>query len=455
VAETTRHRLSAVVPAWNEADSIGEVVRGLRRAGACCVFVVDPGSTDGTREAARAAGAVVAAEPRRGYGRACLTGAAAAIPDHELVAFLDGDGSCDPAELRGLVAAADRGADVVLGRRERVDAGAMPRHARLGNQLVAALLRSRTARPVHDLPPLKLLRADALAALRLDEEGFGWTVQLVGRALAHPALRVAEAPAGFRVRAGGESKVSGRLGPSLRAGRAMVVQAVRATRRRGLLVLMAKAPRPGQCKTRLAADLDPSAAVGFWTACLRDAGARLRRCAAAADLEVLAMTPSDEDAAEVRRLTGLPALVQRRPGLGQALLEVSELDAPITVAVSGDAPTLPVDRVREAVAALRRSPSVLGPDGDGGYYLVGLRRGVPTARRRAAYLEVELGTATALDHTRRALGDPVLLAPCVDVDTAESLEEIARELEHDPAAAPAVAAWLREAAPPGLGAAAS
>src|SRR6266700_1395373 len=109
------HRLAAVVPTWNEAAAIGAVVRGLRDAGACCVHVVDAGSTDGTQRLAREAGAIVVDEPRRGYGRACLTGAHAA-GGHELIAFLDGDGSCDPAEVRGLAGAA-AGADLVLGRR--------------------------------------------------------------------------------------------------------------------------------------------------------------------------------------------------------------------------------------------------------------------------------------------------------------------------------------------------
>jgi glycosyltransferase A (GT-A) superfamily protein (DUF2064 family) len=438
------HRVGAVVPAWNEAAAIGEVVSGLRRAGACCVFVVDPGSTDGTREVAARAGAGVVVEPRRGYGRACLSGAAAAVPGHELVAFLDGDGSCDPAELAALTAAAGPGADLVLGRRDQVEAGAMPWHARLGNRLVAATLRARTGRPVHDLSPFKLVCADALAALRLDDDGFGWTVQLIGRALSHPAIQVIEAPVAFRARAGGRSKISGRLGPSLRAARTMMGQALEATRPRGLLVLMAKAPRPGHSKTRLAQDLGPPTAASFWAACLRDAGARIRQSAAAADLDVAAMTPSAEDARQVRRLTGLPALVQRSPGLGHALLEVSELPAPFTVAVSGDAPMLPIGRLLDAVAALRRAPAVLGPDEDGGYYLVGLRRGFPLQRRRAAYLEAQLGSGSVLEHTRTALGDPVLVAPCPDVDSTAALQRLAEELDENPSAAPNVAAWLRE-----------
>jgi uncharacterized protein len=135
--------------------------------------------------------------------------------------------------------------------------------------------------------------------------------------------------------------------------------------------------------------------------------------------------------------------VQRSPGLGQALLEVSELPAPFTIAVSGDVPTLPMERLLDAVAALRRGPAVLGPDEDGGYYLVGLRRGFPLERRRAAYLEVQLGSGSVLQHTRAALGNPVLVAPCSDVDSAAALRRLDVELEEKPTAAPAVAAWLR------------
>src|SRR5215831_3847659 len=160
------HRLAAVVPAWNEVAAIGGVVSGLLAAGACCVYVVDPGSTDGTQDASREAGASVIEEPRRGYGQASLTGALAAR-GHDLIAFLDGDGSCDPADLARLAAAAGA-ADLVLGRRERVGAGALPVHGRLGNRLICALLRLKTCQPVHDVPPFKVVRSDALAILGLN-----------------------------------------------------------------------------------------------------------------------------------------------------------------------------------------------------------------------------------------------------------------------------------------------
>lgn len=436
------HRLAAVVPAWNEAAAIGGVVSGLLAAGACCVYVVDPGSTDGTQDAARGAGARVIEEPRRGYGRASLTGAGAA-GGHDLIAFLDGDGSCDPADLPRLAAAAGA-ADLVLGRRERVGSGALPWHARFGNCMICALLRARTCQKVHDVPPFKVVRADALAAIGSGETGYGWTVELVGRALAHAAMRVAEVPVGFHPRVGGESKVSGRLVPSMRAGLAMLRQARSATRRRGLLVMMAKAPGNGRCKTRLAEDVGVAEAEGFWKACLQDSARTVLAAGRQAGLDVLAMVPSPADAAVVRELTGLPCLAQHGPGLGLALLEVSELAAPYTIAVSADTPTLPVERLLLAVEALRTAPSVLGPCEDGGYYLVGLRRRFPIDSRRRAFLQVPMGGAGVLEHTRSALGGAVELEPWQDVDTVADLECLARRLQEDPWAAPAVAHWLAE-----------
>lgn len=426
------HDLAAVVPAWDEAATIGGVVRGLRAAGACCVFVVDAGSRDATAGTARAAGAIVVDESVPGYGRACGAGARHALAaGHRWVAFLDADGSCDPDDLIRLADAAGcADADVVLGARLRSSRGAMPWHAAAGNRLVAAVLRARTGRAVSDLPAFKLVRADVLRALRLDDQGFGWTTQLVGRSLSHPALRVVEVPATFAPRAGGQSKVSGRLVPSLRAGRAMLEQAWRSSRRRGLLVLMAKAPRAGHSKTRLSEGIGTEAALAFWSSCLVAAGERLRFAATEADLDVAAMTPSPEDAETVRRLTGLPALVQNRRGLGHALLEVSGLPAPFTIAVSADVPDLPAAVLVEAARRLREHPAVLGPSADGGYYLVGLRRGLDRRRRQRAFLGTALAGGGVLEHTLAALGGAHLLGTFTDVDTQEDLARLPEVAVH-------------------------
>jgi glycosyltransferase A (GT-A) superfamily protein (DUF2064 family) len=443
------HRLAAVVPVLDEAGAIAGVVRGLRAAGTCCVYVVDGGSTDGTRAVAAAAGAAVLAQRARGYGNACATGLAAAA-GHELIAVLDGDGSCDPADLGPMLAAGDR-ADLVLGRRVAVERGAMPWHARAGNRLVAEALRLRTGRRVHDLSPLKLIRGAALPALSVDEPGYGWTVELVGRALASPWLRVAEVPVSFRRRAAGSSKVSGRPLASVRAGAAMLRRAVAATRRRGLLVLAAKAPRAGHSKTRLAAGIGEEAALRFWRACLRDAGSRLRREAALAGADAVAIVPPG-DAAAVRALTGLPCTVQAGHGLGSALAEAVEAAAglrrPFVAVIGADVPAPPAGAVAEAVKLLRARRPVIGPVEDGGYYLLGLP--LPWGARLAGPLfrDHPLGGADVLARTRALLPGAAELAPGADVDEEPDLRRLASRLAADPALAPALSALLAPDAAP-------
>ncbi len=96
MTEQTKPFTSVVIPALNEEEPIGGVVRSIPREVAGEVIVVDNGSDDRTAEVAREAGARVVSEPRRGYGRACRAGVNAVAPDAEIVVFLDGDGSDCP-----------------------------------------------------------------------------------------------------------------------------------------------------------------------------------------------------------------------------------------------------------------------------------------------------------------------------------------------------------------------
>ncbi|MEO8572024.1 MAG: glycosyltransferase family 2 protein, partial [Chloroflexota bacterium] len=208
--------MAAVVPVLDEGAAIGDVVAELQTCGACCVYVIDGGSRDRTVGVAKDAGGIVVVEPERGYGRACRTGAEHALasaPDghtHDAVAFLDGDGSCDPRDLRGLIAALE-GGDVALGSRPAhlLESGAMPWHARLGNLLVSWIVGLRTGRTVHDLPPFKVVHRAILERLALSDDGYGWTAQMVARAMVEPMVRIRETPVRFRNRRGGVSKVSG------------------------------------------------------------------------------------------------------------------------------------------------------------------------------------------------------------------------------------------------------
>jgi glycosyltransferase involved in cell wall biosynthesis len=124
------------------------------------VLVVDNGSTDGTAAVARALGARVVTEPRRGYGAAVHAGLEAA--EAELVAVLDGDGSLDPTVLPAMAAAVAAGdTDLALGRRVPQGPRVWPWHARVGNAVIAALLRRRGV-PVHDIGPVRVAGRVAL-----------------------------------------------------------------------------------------------------------------------------------------------------------------------------------------------------------------------------------------------------------------------------------------------------
>ena len=156
-------RVSLIIPALNEAECIGPLLAEMPDGVVHQIVVVDNGSTDGTGEAAQAAGAQVVREARRGYGYACAAGVAAAGGD--ILAFMDGDGSFVPGELAALLAPLGAGAaDLALGSRflGGMAPGAMPPHQLFGNQLVAKLVGARFGLRLTDLGPFRVIRRDLL-----------------------------------------------------------------------------------------------------------------------------------------------------------------------------------------------------------------------------------------------------------------------------------------------------
>ena len=211
-------RVSVIIPTHNEAQAIGRVLADIPADLVTEVIVVDSNSTDGTPEIAAKMGARVVKEPRRGYGRACLTGLATAnSPD--VVVFLDGDYSDRPSELPILLAPIIEGrADITLGSRlqERRSAGALPWHQVFGNRLAASLIRLLYGVKITDLGPFRAGRADVIRALALEETTYGWAVEMILKG-ALAGFRIVEVPVSYHPRIG-KSKIGGTLKGTLGAG---------------------------------------------------------------------------------------------------------------------------------------------------------------------------------------------------------------------------------------------
>ena len=211
-------RVSVIIPTRNEAQSIERVLADLSSELVTEVIVVDSRSDDGTPEIAARMGARVIQEPRRGYGRACLTGLASAdAPD--IVVFLDGDYSDRPSELPILLAPIIEGrADITLGSRlhERRSAGALPWHQVFGNRLAAGMIRLLYGLEISDLGPFRAARADVLRKLGLEEVTYGWAVEMILKGTL-AGFRIVEVPVSYHPRIG-ESKISGTLKGTVGAG---------------------------------------------------------------------------------------------------------------------------------------------------------------------------------------------------------------------------------------------
>jgi glycosyltransferase involved in cell wall biosynthesis len=211
-------RVSVVIPTHYEAQAIERVLADIPSDVATEVIVVDSNSTDGTPEIAARMGARVIAEPRRGYGQACLTGLEA-VDSPDVVVFLDGDYSDRPSELSLLVAPIVAGqADITLGSRLQKQGRnrALPWHQVFGNRLAARLITVLYGLQISDLGPFRACRADVLRELALEETTYGWAVEMILKG-ALAGFRVVEVPVSYYPRIG-KSKISGTLKGTIGAG---------------------------------------------------------------------------------------------------------------------------------------------------------------------------------------------------------------------------------------------
>ena len=211
-------RVAVVIPTFNEAESIAAVVAEMPRDVVDRIIVADGGSTDGTPDKARRAGAEVISVGR-GYGLACLKGAEAA-DSADIVVFMDGDGADDPAVMEVLVGPVRSGAyDFVIASRARGtrEPGSIAWHQLLAGRIAGSLTRLLYGVRYTDMCAYRAIRRDTLLGLGMRELTYGWNLEMQMR-VARSGLRVLEVPVPYRRRIGGQSKVAGTLRGSINAG---------------------------------------------------------------------------------------------------------------------------------------------------------------------------------------------------------------------------------------------
>ena len=213
--------IKVIIPAYNEADSIAQVIHEIPES-VSEVIVVNNNSSDETAKTAQNAGATVLLEKKMGYGYACLcgmqyVGEQSKAPD--IIVFVDGDYSDYPEDLTKVVQPIiDQDIDFVIGARtkELREQGSMTPHQIFGNWLATFLMRLLFGATFTDLGPFRAIKYDKLLALEMEDKTYGWTVEMQLKALKRN-LTYTEVPVRYKKRIG-ISKVSGTVKGSIFAG---------------------------------------------------------------------------------------------------------------------------------------------------------------------------------------------------------------------------------------------
>lgn len=213
--------IKVIIPAFNEADSIAQVIAEIPDT-VSEIIVVSNSSTDDTIKNAKSAGATVLSENRKGYGYACLCGmdyVAKQSKRPDIIVFIDGDYSDYPEELDKLVVPIiEKDIDFVIGARVKRlrEEGSMTPQQVFGNWLATFLMKLLFRATFTDLGPFRAIKYDKLLTLEMEDKTYGWTVEMQLKAL-KKKLTYVEVPVRYKKRIG-VSKVSGTVKGSIFAG---------------------------------------------------------------------------------------------------------------------------------------------------------------------------------------------------------------------------------------------
>ncbi|WMN12943.1 glycosyltransferase family 2 protein [Marivirga salinae] len=215
-------KIVVIIPAFNEENAVGKVVKAIPKDWVEEIVVVNNNSTDQTRQAAEKEGALVLDQAIKGYGNACLKGieyVKSKTQKPDIIVFLDADYSDYPEQLPDLVnPILKEKIDMVIGSRalgER-EGGSMTFPQVFGNWLATRLIRLFYGYRFTDLGPFRAIRWDKLMEINMQDKTFGWTVEMQVKA-AKMKMKCTEVPMAYRNRIG-KSKVSGTVYGTVMAG---------------------------------------------------------------------------------------------------------------------------------------------------------------------------------------------------------------------------------------------
>jgi len=438
-------RVSVIIPALNEAPSIGKVLDAIPDW-VDQIVVADNGSTDGTGAVAAQHGARVVRESRRGYGSACLKGIAA-LDRPDVVVFLDADFSDHPDQMDRLVDPILAGTvDIVIGSRVlgNADPGALTPQSRFGNRLACFLMRLFWKASFTDLGPFRAIRYQTLKQIGMRDPDYGWTVEMQIKAALY-GIPCTEVPVDYRKRIG-RSKVSGTVRGVVGAGYKILglifLSAARyhlggrryATQSQRLIVFT-RYPDPGETKTRLIPALGAEGAATLQRRMTEHCVRQAHRYGSA-ELNVH-FTGAGSDAMREWLGASIHYTEQASGDLGDRMAAAfaqafdDEIERAIIIGI--DSPDIGPETHEAAFRALRSHDVVFGPATDGGYYLVGMRRSAAPRALTELFENIDWGTEHVLEQSEsraNQLGLSVsFLAPLDDVDREEDLPTWERNTE--------------------------
>lgn len=210
-----------IIPAFNEENAVGNVVRDIPKDLVDEVIVVNNNSNDNTELKAKDAGATVIKEVQQGYGFACLKGINY-VRNHsektDVIVFLDADYSDYPEEMELLLDEVEKGNDLVIGSRALglKESGSMTPQQIFGNWLATSLIKLLYGKKFSDLGPFRAITWKCLDEIKMQDQTYGWTVEMQLK-VAKGNYSFTEVPVNYRKRVG-KSKISGTLKGTILAG---------------------------------------------------------------------------------------------------------------------------------------------------------------------------------------------------------------------------------------------